>query len=357
MNNAQRFYVLDAFRGIAAILVFLYHLPNLSALSDNQFIAHSGIFVDLFFVLSGFVIFHNYQHKITGLDTAGRFLKKRFKRLIPLHLFTLTVMVLLETTKYGLSNYISFNQAPFEVNTIATLWPQLFLVNSTPWFAGFNWNGQNWSISAELIAYLIFVAASFIWFKRESLKTLLSISIIALGYLFFFVKYNNFDIVSDFDYSFIRGTIGFFVGIICYMFRHKILISLNKISTSLYHVLEILMITITVCIVCKLNVLMVHFYVYHLVFAALILLFSMEKGWISQILKFKVFQNLGLWSYSIYLNHIFVIVLFNMIVVTVLKLEGNMALICEVITLIGLCLYSSATYKFVERRFYQPKTK
>jgi peptidoglycan/LPS O-acetylase OafA/YrhL len=357
MKTIQRFFVLDAFRGIAAILVFLYHLPNLSILTKNIFISHSGIFVDLFFVLSGFVIFHNYQHKITGLMSSFGFLKKRFKRLVPLHIYTLLVMVILESVKYALYEYLPFSQAPFDVNTISTLWPQLFLLNSTPLFMGFNWNMQNWSISAEMIAYVLFVLVSILWYIKHLNKSFISIIVIMFGYMFFYIHNKDFNIVSDFNFSFIRGTIGFFVGVLTYLIRERILNHLIKIPIVLYQIFEVLIIVIATYLVSNLDKLIASFYLYHMIFAIIIIIYSMEKGLISQILKHNIFQKLGLWSYSIYLNHIFLIVIFNMIVVKILNIEGYTALFWELLTLIILCIYSSMTYKYIEKRFYKPTIK
>ena len=52
----ERFQVLDSWRGICALLVALFHFPTASAISQSRFIASSYLFVDFFFVLSGFVI-------------------------------------------------------------------------------------------------------------------------------------------------------------------------------------------------------------------------------------------------------------------------------------------------------------
>jgi len=50
--KGQRFEALDAFRGLAAIMIVLYHSQFYNNANPNQFVHHSGIFVDFFFVLS-----------------------------------------------------------------------------------------------------------------------------------------------------------------------------------------------------------------------------------------------------------------------------------------------------------------
>lgn len=78
--SGPRFFVLDGLRGLAALAVVLLHtfrhrgnpLPN----------AHLA--VDLFFILSGFVIAHSYEPKLDSGMRAAEFLQRRFIRLYPM---------------------------------------------------------------------------------------------------------------------------------------------------------------------------------------------------------------------------------------------------------------------------------
>jgi peptidoglycan/LPS O-acetylase OafA/YrhL len=77
----SRFVVLDGIRGMAAIAVMLYHLfPNVA----GGFIYHSYLAVDLFFLLSGFVIALTYEQKLHGTLSLGGFIITRAIRLYPL---------------------------------------------------------------------------------------------------------------------------------------------------------------------------------------------------------------------------------------------------------------------------------
>src|SRR5437762_9602227 len=81
----ERFVVLDSWRGIAACLVALFHLDAYSHLYGVPFLRNSWLFVDFFFVLSGFVIAANYQQRLLEGFGVGRFLLLRLGRLYPLH--------------------------------------------------------------------------------------------------------------------------------------------------------------------------------------------------------------------------------------------------------------------------------
>ncbi len=80
MVKRERLFTLDAMRGVAAILVVMYHF------ADVAFpVAPSGyLAVDFFFALSGLVIASNYESRLRGALTASRFMLERLIRLWPM---------------------------------------------------------------------------------------------------------------------------------------------------------------------------------------------------------------------------------------------------------------------------------
>ncbi|MFD2578377.1 acyltransferase family protein [Novosphingobium colocasiae] len=86
----ERYVALDAIRGAAALAVLFYHLRNLKPDGITQpdgaegaMFASGYLAVDLFFVMSGFVIAHAYGHRLGPALPPGRFLALRFVRLQP----------------------------------------------------------------------------------------------------------------------------------------------------------------------------------------------------------------------------------------------------------------------------------
>ena len=78
-HRVNRLYGLDALRGIAALVVALHHSAAIFGLAVPPF--HPGLAVDLFFILSGFVMTRTYEDRIrSGLSTAS-FLDIRYRRL------------------------------------------------------------------------------------------------------------------------------------------------------------------------------------------------------------------------------------------------------------------------------------
>jgi peptidoglycan/LPS O-acetylase OafA/YrhL len=91
--SLPRFAVLDSWRGIAACMVALFHLRVLSHVGDAALVRHASLFVDFFFVLSGFVITGGYAERLAAGFGAWRFALLRFGRLYPLHLAVLAAFV------------------------------------------------------------------------------------------------------------------------------------------------------------------------------------------------------------------------------------------------------------------------
>lgn len=83
-TSRPRYEALDAMRGLAAIAVLLYHFTMHSG--GTVIFASAPLAVDLFFCLSGFVIAHAYQERITAGLSLTSFLRLRLVRLYPAYL-------------------------------------------------------------------------------------------------------------------------------------------------------------------------------------------------------------------------------------------------------------------------------
>ncbi|NUS99468.1 MAG: acyltransferase, partial [Sphingomonas sp.] len=75
----RRLYGLDALRGIAAICVMVGHFAATFGLGEYPF--HAGLAVDLFFILSGFVMTRTYEERLRSGLTAPQFIALRYRRL------------------------------------------------------------------------------------------------------------------------------------------------------------------------------------------------------------------------------------------------------------------------------------
>ena len=136
-------------RGIAAVLVVYGHYTAVfgrDVAGLDFFVPHTHLGVDLFFMLSGFVLAYVYRDAFAGGVTAGRwgpFLLRRLARIYPLHLATL--LVVLALAKFAV-----------EPGTGWVLVANLGLIHAWGATDQFLFNSPSWSISCEFAAYLAF---------------------------------------------------------------------------------------------------------------------------------------------------------------------------------------------------------
>jgi len=84
LESKPRYEILDGLRGVAALMVVIFHLfETYNARIGTQIINHGYLAVDFFFVLSGFVIGYAYDDRWDKMTTWG-FFKRRLVRLHPM---------------------------------------------------------------------------------------------------------------------------------------------------------------------------------------------------------------------------------------------------------------------------------
>jgi len=195
------FFKLESLRGVAACLVILFHSSFNFGLLPVAFISNSYLFVDFFFIISGFVMSYAYGGKIKEGLSFKNYIFLRLGRIYPLHLFMLFLWlpyILIKQYMYT-SGYGGTDQ--FEASNLSSFISNLVLLQSMGLHSHLSWNGPSWSISTELFAYVIFYILTFLVDKKN--KLVLPIIVPILCYLFLFsLGRNNLNIT--FDYGFIN---------------------------------------------------------------------------------------------------------------------------------------------------------
>jgi peptidoglycan/LPS O-acetylase OafA/YrhL len=305
-EKPQRFVVLDSWRGVAACLVALFHLDAYSHLYDVPFLRNSWLFVDFFFVLSGFVIAANYQQRLLDGFGAGRFLLLRLGRLYPLHFAMLALFIgfeLLKVLKGVLfPALVSVNSiAPFSAPQEApnTIVANLLLVQSLHVFDFLTWNVPSWSISTEFYTYAAF-AACLIGLRRRAWIALLAAMI---GGPLLIAALSEHNMNTHFDWGIIRCIYGFAAGVLSWNIYEK---WNEKLRTRLSgSIVEWTALGLVVVFVSAAGTTLVSIAAPYL-FALVVLVFAFEGGAVSAILKLRPLVFLGTISYSIYMTHVFV---------------------------------------------------
>ena len=173
---------LTGIRALAALLVLGLHTEqNLPAgvTAILPFLARGYLGVDLFFVLSGFIITHVYLSSLAEPTASAIriFLWHRLIRLYPAHVTVLAILVVL--VYVARATGVPFNH-PEQWQAADLLW-QLTLLHAWGVTANLGWNAPSWSISAEWFAYLLFpLLAPALIFVRERLVAL-SLAVAALA--------------------------------------------------------------------------------------------------------------------------------------------------------------------------------
>jgi peptidoglycan/LPS O-acetylase OafA/YrhL len=165
---------LTGLRIIAAVWVVLFHFRPLlrdavpgfrDALAPVLNCGAQG--VDLFFILSGFVLTWNYLDRMGwafSLRATLHFLWLRLARVWPVYLVTLHLAALWVIFTLHIGHVPSEDVSQL---TAVSYVRQILLVQLwfQPYFDGSSWDGPAWSISAEWLAYLLFGALVLVVFR------------------------------------------------------------------------------------------------------------------------------------------------------------------------------------------------
>ena len=154
MLNQKRLYTLDALRGMASFAVCWFHLTNGNpAFLPDGLLKLSGAYgwlgVEIFFVISGFVIPYALFHAKYEIRSFGRFVAKRIIRLDPPYAVAIGIIILL--------GYVSAWVPGFKGEAFQFSAVQLLLhfgyINV---FFGYPWlNVVFWTLAIEFQYYLL----------------------------------------------------------------------------------------------------------------------------------------------------------------------------------------------------------
>ena len=174
-QGSKHIEALTGLRALAAAWVFGFHLtPDISKLFPGTLAdrAYSWLFsegylgVELFFVLSGFVLALGYGTAFRegiGIRAFVSFQRRRLARIYPNHLVTLAVVGVLVMAVPAANR-----EAVFPNSTLQALVQHLTLTVAWTEPVTSSWNVPAWSISSEWLAYLAFPALSFLLLNRLS---------------------------------------------------------------------------------------------------------------------------------------------------------------------------------------------
>lgn len=270
--NSPKIEVLDSLRAFAALSVCVFHFICITGYIHTKgildFFYHWQFGVQLFFVISGFVIPWSMYYSNFKINNLFKFALKRFSRLEPPYLASLLLaIIILWGRDYFLnadnfSSLVSFKRVALHFG---------YLI---PLFKEYHWlNDVYWTLATEF-QYYFFIAILFIPLIKSNLflRIIIGLSMIAMSFIYGPREFLPYWLPV------------FYIGIVLFLFKVK------KISKLEFYLTEMLLFSFS-CF---------HYHfgsvVYMFIAAASILFFSEHK--------IRVLNYLGKMSYSIYLVHL-----------------------------------------------------
>jgi peptidoglycan/LPS O-acetylase OafA/YrhL len=288
-------------RGVAAHLVVAYHQQFLRMYkfpfeTATKLFARSYLMVDLFFILSGFIISYVYvvdREVAPSYDRIRNFLFARFARIYPLHLFSLFFLALFTLVTYLLFAVAGHSQESLTFSDLRDWLIQLVLLNA--WIPTHReWNIPSWSISAEVFAYAMFPGMLALHARNSQLAQ----GALLVGCLSFYGWFlacgNTLDITVGL--APMRCIAGFALGMLLYFRRGAARRAPDKLLSCL-QLLAVFWLIIGLASEIP-DPLIIP------AFAVLVWSSWPDRGLVAKLLSTRLFQWLGAISYSVYLMHV-----------------------------------------------------
>ena len=355
---------LTPLRGIAALFVVIFHssifIGPFMADGYTSFFDNAWLWVDFFFILSGFIMCYAYngyfKDKVTT-TAYWKYIGARFARIYPLNFVTAIWAFIIACITLHLATRLD----PFIAQIInpKALPACLLLIQSMHIYDTPPLNTPSWSLSTEWWAYMLFPFIVPYFVKLKDTGRLVT-GALAIAY-YVFLKYvigpvsqnpvPSINMVADF--GFLRCLAGFFAGMLTFSFyerRAGFAFIKNDWFFSLFFFGVMAALHFNV-----MDILIIAFFPFIIITAAY------NNGVVKRILDNRVLQRLGDWSFSIYMVHMPIIASFTSFAVSknpsmladmhkFLSQKPNYAfglIRCFVIVLLTL-LIASLTYRFVE---------
>ena len=289
---------------VLSLIVVLHHSPFVDG-QKSAFLHGGGLFVDFFFILSGFVMTNAYGSRVAAGMPFLQFAGLRLARLYPLHLAMLLLWLAYVLAKLLANQTLGMNQTLGDEVGPYTFGLNLLLLQAMGLADSLSWNGPSWSISVEFFTYLVFYAV-FRCFRAPRPALLLLASLAAYSALAGLSDPALHDgILVTYDYGFIRCIGGFFAGSALFLLRDKLRAPQDKrVST----VLQLCVIGAIIGLVARSNN---SIPVQVLAIAAFVLCIhgmTTARSFVVDLLQTRPLAYIGKISFSIYMVHALVFV-------------------------------------------------
>jgi peptidoglycan/LPS O-acetylase OafA/YrhL len=370
---------IEGLRGVAALLVALFHAYVYSRWGGfpaaSGVLQHAWLFVDLFFVISGYVMVSAYSERLDSMRSASAYMVRRFFRLYPLHIVTtataLLAVVGIQTVKLVLANYglKVGNEAPFgfEFFNLKLLGLDLLLLRGVGIMQMEIHNYPSWSISVEFWLYLMF-ALLMMAVRNRAARILMSALIVVMSVVYFVVYWSVLpeDLRTLDTRGLPRGMLSFFQGVLLFYLYQWLRARrgavrgtparaaldgrgapppVTRLPAGMLGVAQVAAVCLALYLVDRQHLLGTAQLVIPFSFALVVLLLLPDRGLVAALLQTRVVQWLGQHSYSIYLLHVTVLTVFDWPGKAVPEPAKHLVGLLYLALIFGL---SALTYRYIE---------
>jgi peptidoglycan/LPS O-acetylase OafA/YrhL len=166
-ESSEKIGALAGARAFPPLMIVMFHFSEGHHYSHvrllDLFATRGYLWVEFFFVLSGFILTHVYWPRLKDLFSRQgylAFLRARLIRLYPLHLFMLLLMLAMVFGLRALAahgGYLSIFDIKYHQDvSVKGFWLSLALVHAWNSMNSLTWNGVSWFVSVEFALCLLF---------------------------------------------------------------------------------------------------------------------------------------------------------------------------------------------------------
>lgn len=336
----KKIYGLQQLRAIAALFVVLYHMTYI-AQENLNYVFWGGIFrfgysgVDIFFVLSGFVVYYIHHKEIGKTSFGFPYIIKKCLRILPPYWVVLSALlvVYLLVPSYGLAQ----TRNPVYIIESFLLLPLRNMTYSALSVA--------WSLRYELLFYLLFGVAIFL--KRKPARLILSLWV-AISLVNFILSQVGLG-TDNFDFNFLFSAYNLEFAFGCFAAHLVLNRSVSRtLSLTVFTVGTVVFITNAIMDVSKL-LQMNRFLFYGI--PVVLIIYGIASYEIDHRLKcFQPLVYLGNASYSVFLVHLPVISILDKIF-TKIGIYGRIGYFAGTVIIFVLAVSSGCLfYELIEKR-------
>jgi peptidoglycan/LPS O-acetylase OafA/YrhL len=335
---------LTSLRGIAAIAVVMQHFSATAQLHClvpmPSLVPHGYLAVDLFFVLSGFIMSYTYLNSFqrNGMRAFGDFILRRVARIVPLNIVVLLILV----TAGAISTLMLGRNIIYQSDHLPTdLLANLLMLQGLG--VGRNLNGPSWSISTEFAAYLIFPGLVVIVFSGRRMVCTATLVVCLAALCLLASLHPRLGLNTDrIGQNLLRCFVEFTIGMISYR-----LFTVSRCAD----VLGRDAVAFGLMALCLLFVGLRLDLPTALLFPLLIVALAVNRGRSARLMSHPVFYFLGVVSFSIYLIH----QVFRDVELEILRslhpalVDAPAALTLALAGSLSVVPFAWLTYRYVER--------